>query len=72
MQLDLQSAHEAYTMGEVRKMTWNPGTAIPADALTRIAIGCTSPLRILMQTNKLVHADLGGALAACEKENAGV
>lgn len=72
IQVAILALKKTYMKGEVRGITWIPGSMNAADALTKDAIGYSSPLWRLMKTNTSILSDLGSAVVSSKKENARV
>lgn len=63
LQIDIFALRQSYDNGELRRISWIPGTANPADALTKPVLNTRSPLFKLMQTNRLTKGALGWAMS---------
>ena len=63
LQIDVLALRQSYDVGELEKFSWIPGSANPADALTKPVISFKSPLYIIMSTNAFDIDPKGWALS---------
>lgn len=66
--IDKLTLHDAYSKGDVRKITWTTRTRNPADAFTENGVDMDSRLCNLLATELFVPNRLGGAVIAREKK----
>lgn len=68
LQIDILALRQSYDIGELHRIGWIPGPTNPADSLTKEVLNTTSPLFLLMTTNKCNFSPHGWAISREKKK----
>ena len=67
LQIDVLALRQSYDLGELDRLAWIPGSLNAADPLTKPVLSTSSPLYVIMETNKFEVEPQGWAVS-CERK----